>query len=219
MTEVMNQAAPSAPDARLLVAPGCAHCPRVIDGLSRLLKAGQIGRLEIVNIAAHPNAAREAGARSVPWFTIGPFTLTGAHSHAELAEWARHAAEGSGLTAYFRHLIEDSRLESAVAMLRRGQGSLQDLIPLLGDPDTPMNVRIGIGAVLEDFADTPELASVVDSLATLAESEQPQIRADACHYLGLARSPAALPVLRACLEDDDAEVREIAAESLAMISP
>ena len=42
-----------------------------------------------------------------------------------------------------------------------------------------------------------------------------QIRADACHTLGLARHATARSWLTACLQDDEPEVREIAAESLA----
>ncbi len=218
MTEVINSPASSAPDARLLIAPGCAHCPVVLDGLSQLTKSGRIGRLEVVNIAVHPEVAREAGARSVPWFTIGPFVLTGAHSVSELAEWADRATDGSGMTAYFSHLLESNRLDEVIVMLRGEQGSLQELVPLLEEPDTPMAVRIGVGAVFEEFADTPALAATVDSLATLVDSEHSQVRADACHYLGLTRSPQAVPALKVCLEDDNGEVREIAAESLAMLS-
>jgi hypothetical protein len=217
MTEGMDSPTPAVPDARLLIAPGCAHCPIVLDGLSALVKDGRIGHLEVVNIAVHPEAAQAAGTRTVPWFTIGPFTLTGAHSPSELAEWAERARDGSGLTAYFSHLLESNRLDDVIGMLKRGEGNLEELVPLLEGLDTPMAVRIGVGAVIEEFADTDELAATVDSLAALVDSEEPQVRADACHYLGLSRSPAAIPFLEACREDDDEEVREIAAESLALI--
>ena len=39
-------------------------------------------------------------------------------------------------------------------------------------------------------------------------------RQDASHYLGLSRSVDARPFLNARLDDDDAEVRDIAAEAL-----
>ena len=59
------------PDAQILLATGCAHCPAVLEGLSRLLKLGKIGRLEAVNIVEHPQAAQAVGTRSVPWTRIG----------------------------------------------------------------------------------------------------------------------------------------------------
>jgi hypothetical protein len=51
------------PDALLLMAPGCAHCPVVLESLGRLLKDGRLGRLEVINVAAHPEAAVAAGTR------------------------------------------------------------------------------------------------------------------------------------------------------------
>ncbi|MFZ0257771.1 MAG: HEAT repeat domain-containing protein, partial [Gammaproteobacteria bacterium] len=58
---------PSRPDALLLIAPGCAHCPVVLQSLAEMLKAGSLGRLEVVNIVAHPEVAKAVGTRSVPW--------------------------------------------------------------------------------------------------------------------------------------------------------
>ena len=72
MTE---SAAPA--DALLLIATGCNHCPAVLEGLSRLLKQGRIGRLDVVNLAVHPETGQALGVRSVPWTRIGPFELEG----------------------------------------------------------------------------------------------------------------------------------------------
>ena len=88
----MAEQSPAPPDALLLMAPGCAHCPVVLEGLGRLLKEGRLGRLEVVNVAVHPEAAVAAGTRSVPWTRIGPFELDGLYGPAELAEWAAYAA-------------------------------------------------------------------------------------------------------------------------------
>ena len=76
----MNQNA--IPDALLLLAPGCPHCPAVLEGLSGLLKEGVIGRLEAVNAAIHPERAAELGVRTVPWARIGPFELEGEQTPA-----------------------------------------------------------------------------------------------------------------------------------------
>jgi HEAT repeat protein len=40
------------------------------------------------------------------------------------------------------------------------------------------------------------------------------IRADACHFLSLIGGQLVAPLLRACLDDEDREVREIAREAL-----
>lgn len=207
------------PDARVLIATGCTHCPVVLEGLSRLLKEGRIGRLEAVNISHHPEAAEAVGTRSVPWFSIGPYALSGLHSYAELGEWAERATQGTGLASYYQHLLESNRLPEVSAGIRRNPTSLGDLLLLLDDPDTPMAVRIGIGAVIEDLAGGDLLAEFVEHLGALTHSDQAQTRADACHYLGLSANTDAIPYLQACLEDDNEEVREIAAESLALLHP
>ena len=77
-----------------------------------------------------------------------------------------------------------------------------------------MNVRLGAGAALEDHAGTPALAALVPDLGVLSRHDDARVRADACHYLGLSRQAAARPWLEPRLEDDSADVREIAREAL-----
>jgi hypothetical protein len=191
----------------------------VLASLSRLLEEGRLGRLEIVNVVAHPEAARAVGTRSVPWTRIGPFELEGLQGPAELAQWARHAAEGTGTAAYLAHLIEQRRLETAVATARREPGALEALLGLAGSLETPMGIRIGISALVEDLAGTAALRDALPALAALAASPEPAIRADGAHFLGLATTEAARPTLVSLLADPDAAVREIAAESLALPAP
>lgn len=205
------------PDGLMLLAPGCAHCPVVLEGLTRLLKEGRLGRLELVNVAAHPEAAAAVGSRSVPWSRIGPFELEGTYSPGELRHWAEHAGAGTGMGEYLAHLLEQQRLAHAVAAVRAAPTRLLDLVELLGVPETPMGVRIGIGAVMEDMAGTEGLRAAVAALAALTTSPDAGVRADACHYLALSGSPEAIPAVTALLDDPQPDVREIAAESLALL--
>lgn len=206
-----------APAAVLLLAPGCPHCPTVLRALGELLKQGRLGRLEAVNIAEHPEAAAEVGTRSVPWCRIGPFELEGLHTEKELREWAEHARRGSGMAEYLAMQLEQRRLERVIGLVRDRPGLLSDLIALMADLDTPMAIRIGVGAVFEELAEHGELAAAVDPLGALTRAREPQVRADACHYLGLSRAAEAGPYIEALLDDDNAEVREIAAESLPLV--
>ncbi len=205
---------PAPPDALLLMAPGCAHCPAVLEALARLLKDGVLGRLEAVNIAAHPEIAQEFGTRSVPWIRIGPFELGGAHSHEELARWASLAAKGEGMGAYYSLLLDSRRLDKVIELIRERPETLHELIALLSEEDTPLVVRVGIGAVLEALQDSGLLAQIVPDLQALTRSPQPHTRADACHYLGLTGDPRALPTVQALLDDERPEVRVIARETL-----
>lgn len=204
-------------DAALLIAPGCAHCPGVLDALGKLLKEGLIGRLEVTNVAVHPQAAQAAGTRTVPWIRIGPYELEGAHSPGELRDWAELAAAGAGMAAYLAYLIEQQRLPRLLALVKERPPLLHELVPLVGDLETPMGVRIGIGAVMEELQDSGLLAGIIDELGALTRAAEPQVRADACHYLALSGDPRALPYVEPLLQDADGEVREIAGESLPLL--
>ena len=213
----MSDQQPDLPDAVLLMAPGCAHCPVVLEALGRLLKEGRLGRLEVVNIAAHPEAAAAAGTRSVPWTRIGPFELEGLHSPTELAEWATHAGAGTGMASYLSHLLEQRQLDRAVGFVQHRPPALAQLLELAGSLETPMDVRIGIGALVEELQGSPALRDAVPTLARLAVALEPQVRADTAHYLGLSGSPPARAILTRLAADTDPQVREIAVESLALL--
>lgn len=206
-----------APDALFLLATGCAHCPAVLEGLTQLLKQGRIGRLEAVNIVQHPEAAQAVGTRSVPWTRIGPFELEGAMTPGELARWADLAHSDQGFSVYFSHLLESHQPHKVTALLREMPETLPQLVSLLQSDDTPMTVRIGIGVVMEELEGSELLRHALPDLLALARSAQPNIRADAAHYLGLTHAADASETLRGLLVDDNPDVREIAADALQLL--
>jgi len=201
-------------DALLLVAPGCPHCQAVLSSLSELVKKGEIGRLEVVNVAVHPEAAQEAGTRSVPWTRIGPFELAGDYTLGELRDWAQKAAAGGAGADYIRELLEQQQLEQAVAYLEKHPERLGDLLELMQEEEQSLGVKFGVGAIFEALAEKGALGPLVPRLMELADSPRADLRADAAHYLGLAGDPAALPVLERLSGDANPDVREIAGESL-----
>jgi len=206
------------PDALLLLAPGCAYCPRVLAGLSQLLEQGRLGRLDAINIQAHPDAASQRGVRSVPWCQIGPFELMGAQTLGELSAWTEHAAQGDGWGTYYRHLLETQRPHQVTQAIRIRPSTLQELLALLGQEDNPMAVKLGIGVVIEELQGEPLLGQALPGLERLAGLQDAATRADAAHYLGLTGDPRAIPVLQRLLQDEHPDVREIAAESLELLN-
>jgi len=211
----MNNPAP--PDAMLLLAPGCRYCPSVLRSLSELVKRGTLGRLEVVNMEVHPEVAKELGTRSVPWTRIGPFELDGQQTITELEEWIGHAAAGTGFRPYYSKLLQEQHLGKALQTIRQRPSTFTELVELIDDQDTPMTVRLGIGALFEELQGSPLLQPVLPALAALTSAESASTRADACHYLGLSENPDALPFIAPLLEDESTEVREIALESMALI--
>lgn len=206
------------PDALLLTTPDCPHCPTVQAGLSELVKQGKIGRLEVINVSDRPEVARQYGVRGVPWLKLGPFELQGLRSPAELARWAERAGITAGMADYFRESLDTGELAKVIAGVKRDTGAFEALWQLLADPDTALGVRVGIGAVLEDFAGSMELQSQVEALGKLTRSPAAHVRGDAAHYLALTRDVRALPYLQALVNDPEQQVREIARESSDQLS-
>ncbi|MDO8892774.1 MAG: HEAT repeat domain-containing protein [Sulfurimicrobium sp.] len=202
------------PDALLLLAPGCPHCPAVLEGLSGLVKEGAIGRLEAVNIAVHPERAAALGVRGVPWCRVGDFELEGVQTPGDLHRWAELSGTPRGMPEYFLHLLKHGRRDKVEAMARREPRRLLALVMLLAD-ESSMAVRLGIGAVLEEFQGDAIAEVMIPGLGELTRHADALTRADACHYLSLIGGERIVPYLKTCLADENAEVREIAAETLA----
>jgi hypothetical protein len=211
----MMPATQDTPDALLLIAPGCPHCSTVLSGMGELVKQGAVGRLEVVNIAVHPQRAEQLGVRSVPWLRLGEFEFEGLHSPAELREWAQRAGGASGLADYFTEQLKSGRLAQVSAMVTDRPERLSVLLELAADPDSELTVRIGVSAAIENMAGSPELADRLPDLQRLAASADPRVRADACHFLALTESPAALESLEALTHDPARSVREVAQDALA----
>ena len=210
--------ATAAPNALLLLAPGCPHCAGMLEGLGTLVKEGTVGRLEVVNVASEPEAAQALSVRSVPWARIGPFDLVGLHSMDELRHWAEMAGREQGMTLYLGELLATARRHEVTRRVRAEPALLHRLVDLLGDSETALSIRIGVMATLEEFQGERVLEMLVPSLSELTNHASERVRADVCHALALTGSQAALDVLRRCLNDPDAEVRETVAEGIELLT-
>ena len=208
---------PDAPDALLLMTSSCPHCPTVLQSLSALLKAGKIARLEATNLTLRPEVAATYGVRSVPWVRIGPFELEGLRSQGELRHWAEISGTIEGMAEYFNELLKNGASNKVLSLLAADATHFDALLHLLARADTELHVRLGIGAVMEDLQGSDLLQGRVAGLAALTRHPDARIRSDACHYLSLTRSRDALPAVRALLDDADAQVRDTARDSLAML--
>jgi len=202
------------PDALLVVATGCAHCPTVLAGLSELIKDGTIGQLEVINVTARAEVAQTLGVRSVPWLRLGPFVLEGLHSPAELRRWAERAASPEGLADYLVELLKGGKLKEAIAFCEADPARLLPLLAILERPDLELTVRIGVAAIVEEFTGSAALRAVIEPLAQLTRHPDAHIRGDAAHFLSLTRDPRAEKPLRELLRDPTAPVRELAQEAI-----
>jgi thioredoxin-like negative regulator of GroEL len=206
------------PDALLLLTSTCPYCPTVLAALSELVKSGDLGRLEVVNIGVHPEIAQRYNVRTVPWVQLGAFELEGLRSPAELKQWVERAGTPEGLAEYFHELLKEGALQKVSAQAARNPLALDALLRLLGDADTELTVRIGINAVFEGLEGSSALQRAVAALIALSAHRDAHIRGDAAHLLSLTHNPTVQPHLQRLLQDEVADVREIAREGLERLA-
>jgi len=206
-------------EAKLLIAPACPHCATMMNLLGELLKEGRISRLLMVNIAEQPDEAARYNVRSVPWLKLGEMEFSGAHSRAELEHAIDMAVSDDGQQRFLFEKLKNGRLDEVIEIVEKDKNQLPVLVALLKGEEVPMTVRIGVSAVLEGFQDDPaELQKILPDLLELSESIDETIRADACHFLSLAGGDEARKRLQQCIDDDSEMVRELAAESLDVLT-
>jgi len=209
-----------ASDAVMLLSSSCAHCPGVLDALAKMIKAGDIASLKVINLEQTPEAMQQYKVRSVPWVKIGQHELTGAQTLESLkqrAQWAQDESnEDTKVIADFDFLLSDGQVNKVIQSLQDEPSHFSAIMSLLGDSGTVLSTRIGIGVVIEEFASSPLLKSHTEQLGKLSQHDDNRIRTDAFHYLGFTADESALPYLKAGLDNpiNDSEIKEIIADSL-----
>ena len=202
------------PTVLLLVSTHCPHCHAQEKLLHERMDKGLLAKLDVINIERFPEVAEQYGVRSVPWIQLGDFVFDGALTAAGLDQWIDHAKSGNGQSQYIAYLLEHGKLVKASEWIEKGNATLKDLIPLLAAPDTRINVRVGVGALMEHFEDTQKIRDIIPELINLMQSDHLTIRTDACHYLSLTHSMDVIESLKKMLDDEDEQVREVARESI-----
>lgn len=202
------------PAALILVSTYCPHCHALKSLLSERAEKGVLEKLDVVNIEHSPEVAQQYGVRSVPWLKLGNFIFDGGMTTAELDKWIAHVKAGTGQSEYIAYLLEHGKLAKAIDWLEEGNTTLEALIPILEDIEAKINVRVGIGAILEHFEASQAIREIIPELIGLMQNEHPTIRTDACHYLSLTRSMDVIESLKKMLDDEDEQVRLVAQESI-----
>jgi len=202
------------PNALLLVSSHCAHCHALEMLLHERKTKGLIGGLEVINVEQSPGTAQLFDVRSVPWLKLGNFIFNEELTPVDLDQWIEHAKAGSGQSQYITYLLEHGNLVKAIEWIEKGNTTLQAVIPLIADQEARINVRVGVGAILEHFEGMPEVREIIPELIGLMQSENPSIRTDACHYLSLSHSMDVIESLQKMLNDENEQVREVAMESI-----
>lgn len=123
-----------------------------MQSLGELVKSGVLGKLEVINIQQHPEIASEYNVRSVPWVKMGPFELTGLRSKSELEQWLKRVDDPAAMGDYFSELMTSGEINKVQEIINNNPDYFSILLELMASPDTTLSVRIGVGAVIEDFS-------------------------------------------------------------------
>lgn len=201
-------------EALLLKSTHCPYCHALEMLLDERLKKAVLGKLDVINIEHSPEIAQQYGVRSVPWLQLGDFIFEDAMTPAELDRWIGLATSNQGQADYIVYLLEHGKLTRAIDWIEQGNASLNTVIPLLEDMDAKMNVRVGIGAIMEHFEGSLMIRDIIPELIGLMQNDNPVIRTDACHYLSLTQSMDVIESLKKMLDDEDEQVRQVAQESI-----
>jgi len=204
----------SSPRVLMLMGTQCTFCGPMMQVLMELMKSGQIAELRVVNVEENPELALQHGVRSVPWLQIGPFQLAGSRSKKELLLWIERASSFEGVSDYLEEVLSEGKIEYANKLIQRYPQALENVIDLMADPEAKINVRLGVGVIIEDMAVSAEFKTVIPRLIEYLSNKDARIRGDACHYLSLTKDVSYVPAIKKLLSDENEEVREIAQDSL-----
>jgi len=204
----------TSPVVLMLMGSQCTYCGPMMQMLTELMKAGHIAELRIVNIETDPELAAQLDVRSVPWLQIGPFELSGSRSKQELLLWLERVSSFDGISEYLAEVLSEGNIDYAGKLIQRYPQALENVLDLMADPDAKINVRLGVGVIIEDMAETEEFKAVIPRLIEYLSDADARIRGDACHYLSLTKDETYIPEIKKLLSDESEEVREIAQDSL-----
>ncbi|MBL7032207.1 MAG: HEAT repeat domain-containing protein [Nitrospira sp.] len=113
--------------------------------------------------------------------------------------------------------METGFLENIVAMFKQDKSYYPHIGDLMGDER--MQVRIGTFALVETLMaeDLESVISTIPGIAKLLSDENPTIRGDAAHLLGIIGHKDALPFLSAVSDEESDLVRETIEEAIEEI--
>jgi predicted metal-binding protein len=216
----MNDAIPLS--VELFVATGCNHCPIVMTELSEQLKKGSIASLTIHNIAVDNARAEELNIRSVPWFSLTNhhsfMIFSGNHSPKEIQEELKNAQAADGMKLYIEDCLSKGELMTVYQAIQIRPDILSNVIAMLADEETSMDIRIGLDALIEQFSKTETLNKHADDLKKIALINIPRLQIDALHYIALTGNIENKLFLQEQTKNTNPQIKEAALEAIETLN-
>lgn len=188
--------------------PSC-HSQRKI--LQQLQQQNTDLDIDYINLEDSATIDLTPPVQSVPTLTIGPYRFDGLLSAGEITPWLGSENHDA---SYIAMLLKQGQLPSAQQWLQQHAEALPRLIDLLTDESIEMTVRIGLDALMEQLAETKQLAGLTHHLGNaLANASESQC-IDILHYLAMIGSTEAINYIKTCPLREHPEVLRVIMELL-----
>ena len=206
-------------EIRLYIAPGCPFCPRALQEWVALARASKKLRLQVIDGALFPEAAREANIQAVPTLILDShLRWSGRIPIADVLEQlATRDPSRLSADALDGIIKEGQAAQVARAMIENGT-LFPAIIDLLSHSKWP--VRLGAMVVMETIAAAdPRLAAqVVPFLRERYDHLDDPVRGDVLYIIGETGDHRAVPFLQEIMaHSTNPEIRQAASEALATL--
>ncbi len=179
-------------DIELFISTHCPHCAQTLELLTTAIKHEEFSSLKIINLNTLNNLTDYSYIRSVPFIKIDGFEFSGKIKKSELDNWLSAYKNGTLSKLYFTNLLMDGQINQLEYFIKRKPGYWLDLINLAQDPETKMQVRIGITALFEslnkEVITIPSIDKIITSLIHAAQTTEHVIQVDLIYLLSLLYS-------------------------------
>ena len=198
---------------RLFITSQCPNCAAMIQLVSSLVKHADIPNIEIINIEAEQTADIPA-IRSVPTLEIDTLLFTGVYTKNELDPIINGFKAGGDYHQLTGYLLANGQLNQVEKLLEAHPEAYPGLMVHIANPESPMQVRVGVAAILESIPESAEFQRMSHQLLELSYHKDDRIRTDAAYFLTLCNSEKALKRLHELVDDPNHEVAEIAKDAI-----
>lgn len=211
----------------LFISTQCPHCAQALELLTKAVKQGSISGLTIVNLSSLHNPDSYRHIRSVPFIQIDDYEFAGEFNKAELDTWIQANQDGTFADIYFSTLLMDGKINQVEQFIQRKPGYWLELLKLIQNEETKMQVRIGVTAIFEsigsDLIKIPQCDLIISSLIQATKTQNHAIRVDLIYILSLIFTALETQQLtnsilkkfmESALTDPSIEIKEIAEDAL-----
>jgi len=114
----------------------------------------------------------------------------------------------------FFQQLDNGQLNEVIQHIADNPDDLIDLIDILGYEPLGIHIRIGVSAVLEEFAGKAFMANIISPLNQLTHHTDAHLRSDACYFLSLTHHTDAKDIIQFMLNDPSNQVQVAAQDAL-----